>query len=277
MKVLKETLRTRRRDLATAALLLALTAYMGLVLFMGNATPFLITRGASMEPTYHQGDMLLSRAPVPAEIAVGDVVVFRVPPEARKVFNLPSVAAHRVVGINADGGELVFTTKGDNGEVDSYKVPSSNLKGVVVKNLGRIGWPLVVLTSGSPLLLVLVPILILGLVLLFAATWSKRTEKETDEDPLVTSMRRDLDAWTREAAVGLDTLEGEVARPWSGRAMSRSDYDDLALYVVAGQDVDLEDQWQVILGESALETKAPSDQDSGQDADGDSRTQAVEG
>ncbi|MBI4338983.1 MAG: signal peptidase I [Chloroflexi bacterium] len=149
--------RSKKLDWALVALLLMGVSYLGLVLLMGTPSPFLLVRGASMQPTYHAGDLLLSRNVPISEVKPGDVIAFSVPKEASKGLKLPPAIAHRVVAIEGDKGQLSFATKGDNSDADPFRVPASSVHGVVVKNLGGVGRIILLLTSRTVLVFLVLP------------------------------------------------------------------------------------------------------------------------
>ena len=62
------------------ALLLGLS-YLGLILFLGTSSPFLVVRGVSMLPTFENGDLLINKRVPPTQIKVDDVIAFEVPSE----------------------------------------------------------------------------------------------------------------------------------------------------------------------------------------------------
>lgn len=137
-----------RVKLGLVALLIVGMGNLGQVLFLGTFTPFLVVNGTSMEPTYHAGDLLLNKRPPEAEIKVGDVIAFDVPPDAPGELNFPYIVAHRVIGMELSKGQMVFITQGDNNTVvDPYQVPPSLVRGVVLKNLGAVGRPLLFFTN----------------------------------------------------------------------------------------------------------------------------------
>ncbi len=140
------------------------------MLILGTSSPFLIVRGTSMEPTYHSGDLLLAKNIAGTEIEVGAVVAFDIPAEAQERLRMPPTAAHRVLRIEGDQGQLVFITKGDNSDVDPFKVPPDLVRGVVMKNLGPLARPIFFLTDKTVLLFVGLPVLTF-VVILLAALW----------------------------------------------------------------------------------------------------------
>ncbi len=169
-----------RIKLGPVALLLVGMGYLGLVLFLGTSTPFLLVRGTSMEPTYHAGDLLLSKSPPEAEIKVGDVIAFNVPADAPENLNFPPVVVHRVIGMEGREGQLVFITQGDNAVVDPFQVPPDLVRGVILKNLGPVGRPILLLTNKKVLLFVGLPLLAFIVVVVVC---NALTPKKKEEDP----------------------------------------------------------------------------------------------
>jgi len=102
------------------------------------STPLVVVEGNSMLPTLYNGDLVLIHKPEPAEIDVGDIVVYRSPATGRLVI-------HRVIKVNIvklPDGTLAykFVTRGDNNPVDDVAqgleppggIPYSDILGVVV-------------------------------------------------------------------------------------------------------------------------------------------------
>ena len=170
-----------RIKLGPVALLLVGMGYLGLVLFLGTSTPFLLVRGTSMEPTYHAGDLLLSKSPPEAEIKVGDVIAFNVPDDAPEKLNFPPVVVHRVIGMEGREGQLVFITQGDNAVVDPFQVSPDLVRGVIFKNLGPVGRPILFLTNKKVLLFVGLPLLAFIVVVVVSHAL---TPKKKEEDPV---------------------------------------------------------------------------------------------
>lgn len=209
----KSGVRVEGHQLGTIVFIAAVAAYLFLMMQVGTATPFLVTRGASMEPTYHQGDLLVRSRVAPAEIEVGDVIAFRVP-ENGQTIGLSGNAAHRVTEITAVDGQLVFQTQGDNGSPDAFQVPAGAVSGLVVRNLGRAGVLFLILTSRAFLLVVVVPLGLLGIGLFGFDAWSKGQKKEEPVPDAATLARRhELARWATEASVGLGDLEVAAGEP----------------------------------------------------------------
>ncbi|MEE9248978.1 MAG: signal peptidase I [Dehalococcoidia bacterium] len=211
-------------NIALVTLLLLGMGYLGLVLFLGTSSPFMLVRGTSMEPTFHTGDLLLSRSVSPTEIEVGDVIAFSVPAEERERLNLPSTAVHRVVGIEGEQGQLTFVTRGDNSALDPFKVPSSAVRGAVVRNLGPLGRPILFLTNRGVLLFLGLPILTFALIVL-ATLWLAPSEKRealvamTKAKPRPKKRRR---VGSATAAAG--TPPGDLSKSLGIFATSMADY-----------------------------------------------------
>jgi signal peptidase len=92
--------------------------------------PSLIS-GNSMNPTYYPGDVVITRTIPPEEIQVGDIIRFR-----RESIDV----VHRVKAIQEDASGLVFTTRGDNNNVDDEPVTVDRYAGKVILSVPKIGW-----------------------------------------------------------------------------------------------------------------------------------------
>jgi signal peptidase len=102
---------------------------------LGGTTVYLIVVGSSMQPTLHEGDLVLA---FPAsDYEVGDVVVYPVPegePGAGKL------VIHRIVGGDAVTG---FIVEGDNSaHPDPFLPAADDLAGRASIQVGRVGWVL---------------------------------------------------------------------------------------------------------------------------------------
>ncbi|MEE8518673.1 MAG: signal peptidase I [Dehalococcoidia bacterium] len=199
-----------KRSVAFVALVFMFTVHLGLVAMLSNPQPYLVVDGTSMQPTYHQGDLLLSEKVSPGAVEKGDVLVFRVPPEARLRNSLPDSVAHRVIDINVSGGRIVFTTKGDNTVVDPFTVPSEAVDGRVAANVGRIGLPVLLATKISPkLLLFLIPVLVFVGVFALLMGWPAQGAPVPAKEPPrpVATDPRSLRRWAGYARLGLEPPE----------------------------------------------------------------------
>ena len=206
----------QRLSYSLLGLLLVLLGYLGMVSLLGNTSPLLVVRGVSMEPTYGNGDLLLSKRVAPADIQVGDVVAFRPPPADRAKLHLPAMVAHRVVQVEMEDGHLVFRTKGDNATIDAFTVPSEAVNGRVVKNLGPLGLPIILLTSRSMWMFILLPIAAFGVVFLGVAYWPKDKSEEVEgnegePNPMGTTgqVRLWLDQWVKQMMDEPDSSQEE--------------------------------------------------------------------
>ena len=153
---------------------------------------FLLVHGGSMEPTLHAGDLLLNKKVAPSEIRVGDVIAFSTPDEVRRQKNLPATLAHRVVSIDGKAGQLVFVTKGDNSDTDRIPVPSTAVRGVMERNLGIIGKPLMFLTNTRILLMFGLPVaaFVVVVFLVSAMTPAKQRSASSPARAGASSMHR---------------------------------------------------------------------------------------
>ena len=114
--------------LALLALVFISKSMNGTVFIFGRTPAWIMT--ASMEPEIPERSYVLIKKADPAEISVGDVIMFTSDaPALDGAFN-----THRVVEIVGDGEE--FVTKGDaNIGTDAYTAKAENVVGVYEKNL----------------------------------------------------------------------------------------------------------------------------------------------
>lgn len=133
---------------------------------LGGAANFVVVRGHSMEPTYHQGDLLYARND--QSFSVGDVAVYRIP---KGKPGAGALVVHRIKRRMPDGTYLM---QGDNKPAPDDVTPSAqDLVATPLFDLG--GWP----TRG----LILAPIvftLIVGIAVTIAL-WPAKNVLELDD------------------------------------------------------------------------------------------------
>ncbi len=115
---------TRRRltDAASWCELIVAAAVLWMLwpAWLGGGTSLIVVSGVSMEPTYHDGDVLIVHD---MHAEPGDVIAFRVPGREGQI-------VHRVVERRSDGRLLV---QGDNRETPDLPLPSdADVIGVAV-------------------------------------------------------------------------------------------------------------------------------------------------
>lgn len=121
----------RLLGLAWSAVWIVATLVVGWFLWpssLGGCTTLTIVSGHSMEPTYHTGDLVVSRC---GPVEVGDVVVYNPPDtgDARVI--------HRIVGGNAEDGWVI---QGDNNDfLDPWTPTDERILGSAVLHLPRVG------------------------------------------------------------------------------------------------------------------------------------------
>ena len=166
-------------------IVVGIAAAVIVVPWFANATPLtVLTR--SMEPTLPPGTLVIVKPIAPTDIAIGDVITYQIAP------GQPEYITHRVIAISrSTGGELSFTTKGDNnGVADESAILPEQIQGTVWYSLPWIGYLNNAVGGGGKTWLVI------GLaVLLFGyAGWQfigglfarrgKKTEPAPEEDVL---------------------------------------------------------------------------------------------
>jgi signal peptidase I len=117
---------TRKRvGTAASALLLLGLAFLLWPLSLGGRTGFTVVSGHSMEPTFHTGDVVVTRSDLAPE--VGDVVVYTVP---RGRTGEGAHVIHRIVGGGPTSG---YVTQGDNNPaIDPWHPQAGDVVGRVV-------------------------------------------------------------------------------------------------------------------------------------------------
>ena len=105
----------------------ALLLWSILALALGISHPFYIVEGRSMEPTLHDGDLVVVRKADVKDVKIGDIIVFYEPKTRSKII------IHRVIGRVEVRGQVFLRTKGDNNsKPDPWLVSDEDLIGVVV-------------------------------------------------------------------------------------------------------------------------------------------------
>ncbi|HMJ94533.1 MAG TPA: signal peptidase I [Thermoleophilaceae bacterium] len=138
-----------------------------------HARPLVVLSG-SMEPALMTGDVTVVRPIAPLDARPGDVVTFRDPDDADRLIT------HRVREMRAQGGAVVFRTRGDaNTASEHWQIASSEEIGRVVYRIPKLGWVLMFARSKGLFVLMLGGALALLLVLELMSIW--RTE-EGDRD-----------------------------------------------------------------------------------------------
>jgi signal peptidase I len=129
-----ETMNSYRRwsQAVLTAFLLVLTMVAWIVfapLQVGGQASYVIIRGISMEPGFHEGDLVIVHEA--ANYQVGDIVAYRNAELHGNVF-------HRIIGLNLDR----FLFKGDNNSwIDSYYPTQEELIGklwIDIPNAGKV-------------------------------------------------------------------------------------------------------------------------------------------
>ena len=120
--------------------------YLFLQTTLGISEPLAVSTGRSMEPSIHEGDILVYKGITAEEVVVGDIILFEVPDEMRDL--LPPRITHRVIEIREVSGEIVFRTKGDNAPLDTYELPASNVIGKNVAVIPYVG--MIILLAKNP-------------------------------------------------------------------------------------------------------------------------------
>lgn len=164
---------------AIVVLIMVLLTKPGKPPSIGGFTLLRITTG-SMVPTYDVDTMILVQETDPSQIREGDVISFY----SSDPMLDGAVNTHRVVRIEKDGGQYVYTTKGDGNNVeDPYDVKSEYLVGKVI-------WSSVILGKISRLVsnpLIFIPVILVPLAVILLSNFfqtislGRKIAKEEEE------------------------------------------------------------------------------------------------
>ena len=164
---------------AIVVLIMVLLTKPGKPPSIGGFTLLRITTG-SMVPTYDVDTMILVQETDPSQIREGDVISFY----SSDPMLDGAVKTHRVVRIEKDGGQYVYTTKGDGNNVeDPYDVKSEYLVGKVI-------WSSVILGKISRLVsnpLIFIPVILVPLAVILLSNFfqtislARKIAKEEEE------------------------------------------------------------------------------------------------
>jgi len=111
---------------------------------LGGRTGYVMVRGISMKPTYHAGDLVVTRAR--AGYRAGDIVAYQVPAGQ---LGAGILVIHRITGGSAREG---YTVQGDNNPApDDWRPRSGDILGRAVLRVPRAGAVLATLHAPLPL------------------------------------------------------------------------------------------------------------------------------
>ncbi len=115
-------------------LFLAAMVVNTVIIVQGLTSPILVIASNSMAPNINTRDGLILGSADPASLQVGEVVVFPDPDVQSQHI------AHRIVGIEQQGGASYLVTKGDNNPVaDPFLIPAATVEGRVAMCLPNFG------------------------------------------------------------------------------------------------------------------------------------------
>lgn len=160
----------RTRNILLSLIAVALAWIWVMPRTIGGLNTYTVVSGISMEPTFHTGDLIISRRA--DRYNIGDVVTYKIPDAKYDKFRI----VHRVIGKIDD---THYEIRGDNqDQADPWSVPGENIAGAKVFMIPQ---------GGTVLGYARNPI---GLALLFGAivtwtVWPKKTEGDEIEDPIV--------------------------------------------------------------------------------------------
>jgi len=110
---------------------------------LNTSKPVVVVEGVSMEPTLHEGDILIVKGVHPKDIEIGDIIVFESSESTPHILPNKTVV-HRVIDIKYDEerNQYLYLTKGDNNKTNPIPdgwVPDEDVYGVVIFIIPRVG------------------------------------------------------------------------------------------------------------------------------------------
>lgn len=137
---------------------------------MGTPTPLVVVTSDSMFPNLERGHLLVLQSRAPADILVGDIIVYNAD------WHIEAPVVHRVIEIEYVDEEYRYYTQGDNNDLpDPYYRTYDEIVGVVVFAIPWIGNITLFLQTPGVLPVVLALLLIL---LILPEFISKKDNKE---------------------------------------------------------------------------------------------------
>jgi signal peptidase I len=123
------------RVISSFLILTAFTIAIGVPLLLSGVTGFnlWLGQGESMEPTFFEGDFVITQKVSADNLKAGDVVLFQ---------GGDTRVMHRIVSIKTTaGGDTTLITRGDNNQADDPPVPEGALIGKLVYDLSWLPRP----------------------------------------------------------------------------------------------------------------------------------------
>ena len=196
---------------AIVVLIMVLLTKPGKPPSIGGFTLLRITTG-SMVPTYDVDTMILVQETDPSQIREGDVISFY----SSDPMLDGAVNTHRVVRIEKDGGQYVYTTKGDGNNVeDPYDVKSEYLVGKVI-------WSSVILGKISRLVsnpLIFIPVILVPLAVILLSNFfqtislARKIAKEEEEAAIREAVEQFRKKKELEKQVSIKESDAESQKP----------------------------------------------------------------
>jgi len=171
----------RKNEVAKTALLIVLLIFISYGIYgalqfaLHTEHPVLVVVSGSMVPTLERGDLIVVRGVDPREITVGTIIVFHSPGD------YDTLIVHRVYGLEQEGDEIYFRTKGDyNPRPDDWMIPANYVVGVFIARIPYVG--VIVMRLREPFGMGLIVVLILVLVIyMFVEAGAKQRKEKSAE------------------------------------------------------------------------------------------------
>ena len=136
--------------------------------------PMIVLSG-SMETAIYTGDLVFVKVVDTDTLKTGDIIAFR--------NEADTVTTHRITEVIDEDGQTYFKTKGDNNNADDENLVSeTDVEGVYIFRIPRLGNILLLFKEPQTLIVILLIILVIGLIFLHIADrQEKKALSQEDE------------------------------------------------------------------------------------------------
>lgn len=154
--------------------------------------PFIVLSG-SMEPEFFAGDLVIVREEPAESLAEGDIISFR---------QGGAVITHRIQKINLQDGQRIYTTKGDNNNVeDNFTVTDNMIEGVYIYKISGLGNGAIFMQTPLGMILFIA----LPLILFILYDFLRRRYYERRKKKLTAELQAELERMKQQLARTEDT------------------------------------------------------------------------
>jgi len=168
--------------IAAATIIVFIFSYQIAGVILQTSTPWIVTTGASMQPTIYAGDMIIIQGSDPKNLVTGDIILFKKITEKWGEENFKTMETpvlHRIVEAFKVGDHWYYMTQGDNSPaLDEWLVPDEGIIGKAILVIPKMGYVLAWLGT------IEAKILLIALIIFVAFIWPSIKPKKKQSNPL---------------------------------------------------------------------------------------------